>query len=97
MNLHLSFILWMPLVFGVLCLQGRNTRVLAMAGTVIVLGYVIAVLIDFDSAAPGLQYVTDETWIGELGISYKLGVDGLNLLLIVVGMVVLAFYFLMNA
>lgn len=82
MTLHLSFILWMPLVFGVLCLQGRNTRVLAMAGTVIVLGYVIAVLIDFDSAAPGLQYVTDETWIGELGISYKLGVDGLNLLLI---------------
>ena len=30
----------------------------------------------------GLQYVTDETWIPELGIHYKLGVDGLNLFLI---------------
>src|SRR3712207_6934102 len=31
----------------------------------------------------GLQYVTDDAWIEELGISYKLGIDGLNLWLIV--------------
>ena len=30
----------------------------------------------------GLQHVTDVTWISELGIHYKLGVDGLNLFLI---------------
>ena len=34
------------------------------------------------AAQRGLQYVTDETWISELGIHYKLGVDGLNLFLI---------------
>ena len=32
--------------------------------------------------AAGLQHVTDETWISELGIHYKLGVDGLNLFLV---------------
>jgi NADH-quinone oxidoreductase subunit M len=32
--------------------------------------------------ARGLQYVTDETWIAELGIHYKLGLDGLNLFLV---------------
>ena len=40
-------------------------------------------VVDFDSAARGLQFVTDETWISELGIHYKLGVDGLNLFLVV--------------
>ena len=36
------------------------------------------------STAPtaGLQYVTDDQWISELGIRYQLGVDGLNLFLI---------------
>ena len=32
--------------------------------------------------ARGLQYVTDEMWISQLGIHYKLGIDGLNLFLI---------------
>ena len=36
---------------------------------------------DFDTAG-GLQYVTDDAWIPELGIRYKLGIDGLNLWLI---------------
>ena len=37
---------------------------------------------DFDTGAAGLQHVTDDNWIPELGIRYKLGVDGLNLWLI---------------
>jgi NADH-quinone oxidoreductase subunit M len=32
--------------------------------------------------AQGLQHVTDVTWISQLGIHYKLGVDGLSLFLI---------------
>ena len=39
-------------------------------------------LFDFDSGADGLQYVTNDAWISELGIRYTLGVDGLNLWLI---------------
>ena len=32
---------------------------------------------------PGLQYVTNDEWIPELGIRYQLGVDGLNLFMVV--------------
>jgi NADH-quinone oxidoreductase subunit M len=42
----------------------------------------IAVLADFDSGQSGLQHLEDFTWISELGIHYRLGVDGLNLFLI---------------
>ncbi len=84
MTLHLSIMLWAALAAGVLGLVAPSSwaRWIAVAGTVVVLGYAIAYVADFESGASGLQYVTDETWIGELGISYKLGVDGLNLFLI---------------
>ena len=38
-------------------------------------------LVDFEPGG-GLQYVTDDEWIPELGIRYQLGVDGLNLFMI---------------
>jgi NADH-quinone oxidoreductase subunit M len=84
MNLPLSIMLWLPLAFGVLGLVAppRAAGRVAMAGAALALACAIAYVVDFDSAQPGLQHVTDETWIGELGISYKLGIDGLNLLLV---------------
>ncbi len=39
-------------------------------------------LLDFEPAARGLQYLTDDEWIPDLGIHYRLGVDGLNLWLV---------------
>src|SRR5688500_2834355 len=44
--------------------------------------YAVLLTIDFDQGAAGLQYVTDDAWISELGIRWSLGVDGLNLWLI---------------
>jgi NADH-quinone oxidoreductase subunit M len=84
MSLPLSILLWLPLAFGVfgLVVPPRVAGRFALVGSALALVYAIAYVVDFDSARPGLQYVTDETWIGELGISYKLGIDGLNLLLV---------------
>ncbi len=84
MTLHLSIGLWLPLLFGVLGLLAppRFASKLALAGTLLMLGYAIAYVVDFDSANGGLQNVTDEMWISELGIHYKLALDGLNLFLI---------------
>ena len=84
MTLHLSIMLWLPLAFGVLGLIAppRVAGRLALLGTALALAYAVLHVIDFDSSRAGLQNVTDETWIGELGISYKLGIDGLNLLLV---------------
>jgi NADH-quinone oxidoreductase subunit M len=83
-TLHLSIMLWLPLAFGILGLLAppKVAGRLALVGTLLVLAYAITYLVDFDSSMAGLQHVTDETWIGELGISYKLGVDGLNLFLV---------------
>ncbi len=84
MTVHLSIVLFLPLAFAVLGLLAppKLAGRIALLGTALVLGYVVLLIVDFDSGAPGLQYVTDETWIAELGISYKLAIDGLNLLLV---------------
>ncbi|MDP2712631.1 MAG: NADH-quinone oxidoreductase subunit M [Solirubrobacteraceae bacterium] len=84
MTLHLSIMLWLPVAFAVLALVAppRFAGRLALLGAALVLGYAVTYLVDFDSGSGVLQYVTDETWIAELGISYKLGLDGLNLLLV---------------
>ncbi len=84
MTLHLSIMLFIPLACGVLGLlaPARLAARVALLGTALALAYAVTYIVDFDSSASGLQYVTDETWIGELGISYKLGIDGLNLFLV---------------
>ena len=83
MTIHLSIVTFMPLAAGLVgALMPRLGRWLVLAATVGVLGYAIVLLADFDAGA-GLQFVTDEEWISELGIRYRLGVDGLNLFLVV--------------
>ena len=84
MTIHLSIVLFLPLATGVIgaFLPRGMARWAVLAGTVAVLAYVVAMLIDFESGG-GLQWVTDDEWISDLGISYSLGVDGLNLFMIV--------------
>jgi NADH-quinone oxidoreductase subunit M len=85
MTLHLSILLFAPLAFGVagmLVAPALASRV-ALLGSLLTAAYAIAFLVDFNSSSGVLQYVTDDTWIAELGIHYKLGLDGLNLFLVV--------------
>jgi NADH-quinone oxidoreductase subunit M len=55
---------------------------LALFGSVAALALAIGYIVDFKPGAIGLQHVTDVVWIAELGIHYKLGIDGLNVMLI---------------
>ena len=84
MTIHLSILLFWPLLLGVL--GGFAPRsvapVFALFGALVPLGYAVMLLVDFDPGASGLQYLTDDAWIEELGIRYTLGVDGLNLWLV---------------
>ncbi len=77
-------ILWTPLVFGIvgLFLPKKAVGWWAVLGTVVTLGLAIAVAIGFDSGTSSLQYAVDEPWISGLGVDYSLGIDGLNLFLI---------------
>jgi len=83
-TVHLSILLALPLAATVvgLLLPGALVRAAAIAGTVLTLAYAIVAVVDFDSGQAGLQFVTDELWISELGIHWKLGLDGLNLFLV---------------
>jgi NADH-quinone oxidoreductase subunit M len=85
MTIHLSIVLFLPLVTGLIgaLLPRGMARWAVLAGTVAVLGYAVALMIDFESGARGLQYVTDDEWISELGIRYQLGIDGINLFMVV--------------
>ena len=83
MTIHLTIILFVPLLTGLVgaFLPRDGARWTVLIGTLIVLAYVVAMLVDFDPSG-GLQYVTNDGWISELGIHYKLGVDGINLFMI---------------
>jgi NADH-quinone oxidoreductase subunit M len=87
--MSLSILLWLPLAAAVvgLIVPGALSRMVAVVGALATLVLAVIVLVKFDSGAAGLQFVTDETWISELGIHYKLGVDGLNLFLILLATV----------
>ena len=54
----------------------------ATLGAVVTLGLAIALVAGFDSGAAGLQDTVDVTWISGLGVDYSLGVDGLNVFLV---------------
>jgi NADH-quinone oxidoreductase subunit M len=84
MTIHLSIVIFAPLALALIgaFLPRRLTRALALIGTLIPLGYAIVMIADYDPHGGTLRYVTDRSWISELGIHYSLGVDGLNLFLV---------------
>ncbi len=84
MTIHLSILIFWPLALAVLgaFMPRRVAPAFALVGALVPLGYAALMLFDFDAGARGPQYVTDDMWIADLGIHYKLGVDGLNLWLV---------------
>ncbi len=83
MTIHLSILIFWPLAMAVIgaFMPRRIAPVFALIGALVPLGYAVLMLFDFETGG-GLQYVTDDLWIADLGVHYKLGVDGLNLWLI---------------
>jgi NADH-quinone oxidoreductase subunit M len=80
----INSLLWTPLAFGIvgLFLPKRVAGWWAVLGTVVTLGIAIGMLAGFDSGSSGLQYSVDTAWISGLGVDYSLGLDGLNLFLV---------------
>ncbi len=55
---------------------------IALLGALATLALAIGYLAEYSPGSRGLTHVTDVVWIGELGIHYKLGIDGLNVFLV---------------
>jgi NADH-quinone oxidoreductase subunit M len=81
----LSILIWVPAAVALIAaLVPRGfTRLVACLGGFVALGISIYFLTRFKLHHAGLQFVTDRVWISALGIHYKLGLDGLNIALIV--------------
>ena len=60
----------------------RNAKQVALANSTIV--FVISLLLwgGFDRANPGFQYVEQYTWISQYNIAYRVGVDGISVLFV---------------
>ena len=85
----LSIVTFLPLVAaGILAafLRGddeaaqRNAKWLALAATTATFLISLAVLLRFDAANTGFQMVEEHTWL--MGFKYKLGVDGISVLFV---------------
>ncbi len=81
----LSILIWLPFAISVVAsvaapraLIGRVTAI----GSLVTLGIAISFIARFHVGHAGLQFVTDSVWISSLGIHYKLGLDGLNVVLV---------------
>src|ERR1051325_2297311 len=83
MTIYLSILLFLPAVAGLLTafLPRRFAGWTLVAGTVLALAYSIVMLPRF-KAGGGMEFVTNDIGIAQLGIRYSIGVDGLNLFLI---------------
>ena len=82
----LNLILWLPLVVALLVAVAprRFAGPLSLAGSLATLVLAVSLVPDFATDTPGLQHVVDESWIADLGVRYQLGVDGINLFLVVI-------------
>jgi NADH-quinone oxidoreductase subunit M len=86
----LSILIWLPLAVSLVAglMPGRLAGRLTFVGSLVTLGIAISFLVRFKSGHTGLQFVTDQVWISSLGVHYKLGLDGLNAVLLVLTTVI---------
>jgi NADH-quinone oxidoreductase subunit M len=86
----LTILIWLPLAIALVAalLPAAWARWIAVANSVVTLGVAVDFLARFTLGRAGLQFVTDKVWISSLGIHYKLGLDGLNVALVVTTCVV---------
>jgi NADH-quinone oxidoreductase subunit M len=86
----LTILIWLPLAIALVGSQlpARLAGKLAVLNSAIAVGIAISFVARFKTGHAGLQFVTDKVWISGLGIHYKLGLDGLNVALVLVTTIV---------
>ncbi len=90
----LSIIVFTPIVTGMLLLlfpaqKKTAIRVTALAAASLALLLSLWVYLSYDRSLGGYQFVEQATWIPQLGIAYHVGVDGMNLPLVLLTGVVM--------
>lgn len=89
----LTYILGIPLVAAVALLfvpptQRVTVRALAVLATFITMVFAVKLFLQFHAGAAGFQFEQEWTWVRALDIRYHVGVDGINIGLILMGALV---------
>ena len=85
----LSYAIWTPIIFGLIILfygsekPSAGVRWLALVGSIIGFIATLPLIISFDTANPGMQFVEKISWIPRYDINYYLGIDGISVWFIV--------------
>ena len=91
----LSLITWLPLVGCVVIMSVRgdeetvasNARYTALWTTLLVLALSLVLWVKFDPREPGFQFNEQVTWLPHYRIAYKMGVDGISVLFVLLSTV----------
>jgi NADH-quinone oxidoreductase subunit M len=83
----LSALIFTPIVAGVVLLalpaeQRDWIRRVALAAAVLILLMAFGLYFAYDAGQGGYQFVEEAAWLPQFGISYKLGIDGISLPLV---------------
>lgn len=86
----LSLITWLPLVGGAAILSMRgdeeviatNARWAALWTSLIVFALSLLLWSEFDRGEAGFQFVENVPWLPEFGVGYRMGVDGISVLFV---------------
>ncbi len=85
MSTLLNLLIFVPLAGAVIAaIAGSKKSAMTIAKVVALLDFVLAaiVLVQFNTTSTGFQGVSSVSWIPAFGISWKLGIDGISLFLV---------------
>jgi NADH-quinone oxidoreductase subunit M len=91
----LSLITWLPMVGAVVIMSVRgdeetvasNARWTALWTSLIVLALSLVLWAEFDPRDAGFQFIENIPWLADYGVGYKLGVDGISILFVLLSTV----------
>ena len=86
----LSLLTWLPLAgcIAIMAVRGdeatvaSNARWAALWTSLIVFGLSLILWFRFDQANPGFQFQENVPWMPEFGVGYRMGVDGISVLFV---------------
>ena len=86
----LSLLTWLPLVGGLFIMTVRgeeavvasNARWAALWTSLIVFAISLVLWVKFDTSDPGFQFKESLSWMPEFGVGYRMGVDGISVLFV---------------
>jgi NADH-quinone oxidoreductase subunit M len=86
-NFLLTYLLLIPIIGSIIILFFKDSQqkaIKAIGLLVSIFAFVVSLIVyaNFDSIKPGFQLVHQVSWVKSLNLSYKVGIDGLSMILV---------------